>query len=86
MAKREKERINKEHGDRIEGSGLIGGPFTVTPNPPFLEQRAAVFERLFAQQVQYALTITYTQILIPHRCIQLLWLNLSTRGSAHDFV
>lgn len=45
--KREKSRLNKESGERIECSaGLIGGDFQITPNPPFIESRNQIFERL----------------------------------------
>jgi threonyl-tRNA synthetase len=50
---RDKQRANKESGDRItssEGSGLIGGPFQVTPSPAYLNDRNAIFERLWAAE------------------------------------
>ena len=43
-------RANKESGGRISGGGLIGGPFTRTPNPSFLTSRSDVFDRLWATQ------------------------------------
>ena len=49
-AKRDLSRANKEHGGRIEGGGLIGGPFTISPNPSFLATRSEVFDRLWAVQ------------------------------------
>jgi threonyl-tRNA synthetase len=48
--KRDQTRANKESGGRIAGSGLIGGPFKITPNPSFLEARTEVFDRLWARQ------------------------------------
>eukprot|EP01031_Cornospumella_fuschlensis_P028559 gene28559-34471_t len=45
--KREQQRANKASGDRIEGSGLIGGPFAITPNPAFIAERLAVFDNLW---------------------------------------
>ncbi|RYY83077.1 TGS domain-containing protein, partial [archaeon] len=41
------QRANKASGDRIEGTGLIGGPFTVTPNPAFITERLAIFDTLW---------------------------------------
>lgn len=51
-ASRDKTRANKESGDRIENSGLIGGPFQPTPNPSYQEERAAVFDRLWTNYEQ----------------------------------
>ena len=34
----------------MANTGLIGGEFTVTPNPPYRESRNSVFESLFAAQ------------------------------------
>jgi len=48
-AKRDQTRANKESGERMAGQGLIGGPFTLSPNPLFVESRAAYFDRLYAQ-------------------------------------
>lgn len=47
--KRDQTRANKESGSRMEGGGLIGGPFRVTPNASFIQERAAVFDRLLNQ-------------------------------------
>jgi threonyl-tRNA synthetase len=46
-SKREQTRANKASGDRIAGSGHIGGNFQVSLNPTYLAQRSAVFERLW---------------------------------------
>jgi threonyl-tRNA synthetase len=47
--KREQTRSNKESGSRMEGGGLIGGDFTLSPNATFLQERAAVFDRILNQ-------------------------------------
>lgn len=49
-AKRDQTRTNKESGDRMTSGGHIGGAFSVTTNPAFLETRAAYFETLWAVQ------------------------------------
>jgi threonyl-tRNA synthetase len=49
QSKRELSRANKEHGDRITNSGLIGGAFTSTQNPAYQNSRAAVFDRLWTK-------------------------------------
>jgi threonyl-tRNA synthetase len=51
--KREVSRANKESGDRISSTGLIGGPFAITPNPSFLADRSAVFDRLWDQYQKF---------------------------------
>lgn len=44
---REKTRLTKGTGQSIkEGSGRIGGPFTVSENPAFLAERLKTFETL----------------------------------------
>jgi threonyl-tRNA synthetase len=51
---REKTRLTKESGARVDGadgsSTKIGGAFKVAENPPFLKDRAAVFEAVVAAQ------------------------------------
>lgn len=47
--KRDKTRANKESGDRIVGSGLIGGDFTITPNPKYIDNRLQIFDRLLGE-------------------------------------
>ena len=47
--KREQTRANKESGDRISGSGLIGGDFTPNKNAAFQKDRLAIFERLWTK-------------------------------------
>lgn len=37
----------------MENTGRIGGEFTVTPSPKFLEARAAVFDRLWNQHLSH---------------------------------
>ena len=55
LSKRETTRANKEHGDRIDGLGIIGGPFVINPNPSFLNSRTDVFDKLWAtQEEKYA--------------------------------
>ena len=49
-AKRDQTRTNKESGDRMTSGGHIGGAFSVTTNPAFLETRSAYFETLWAIQ------------------------------------
>jgi threonyl-tRNA synthetase len=52
-AGREKTRLTKESGERVEGAAatsLIGGSFVLTEDPAFLAQRAAVFEDIMAAQ------------------------------------
>jgi threonyl-tRNA synthetase len=49
-AKRDKSRANKEAGDRMASTGLIGGPFQPSTSPAFVETRTAVFERLWAER------------------------------------
>ena len=49
-AKRDQTRANKESGDRMASGGHIGGAFTVTTNPAFLESRSAYFDTLWAVQ------------------------------------
>lgn len=49
-AKRDQTRTNKESGDRMTSGGHIGGAFSVTTNPVFLETRSAYFETLWAIQ------------------------------------
>lgn len=50
-AKREQQRTNKESGDRHDSdAGLIGGHFTVTPNPSFVDSRSAYFDKLWAER------------------------------------
>lgn len=46
-SKRDQTRANKESGDRMTGSGQIGGAFTASPNPAYQAERSAVFERLW---------------------------------------
>ena len=42
-------RANKESGDRIaqEGGTLLGSSLQISPNPSFLVERQAVFDRLY---------------------------------------
>lgn len=50
---REKTRLTKESGDRVEGgnvTGHIGGPFVPAPNPSFLQDRATVYDEIIADQ------------------------------------
>ena len=49
---RDKTRLTKESGDRVDGatSGRIGGPFVPTENPSFLKDRAAVYDEVIAEQ------------------------------------
>ena len=49
-AKRDQTRANKESGDRMTSGGHIGGAFTVTANPTFLETRSTYFDTLWAIQ------------------------------------
>ena len=49
-AKRDQTRTNKESGDRMTSGGHIGGAFTVTTNPAFLDTRSAYFDTLWAKQ------------------------------------
>ena len=49
-AKRDQTRTNKESGDRMVSGGHIGGAFTVTANPSFLDSRSAYFDTLWAKQ------------------------------------
>uniref|UniRef100_A0AAV1VIP7 Probable threonine--tRNA ligase, cytoplasmic n=1 Tax=Peronospora matthiolae TaxID=2874970 RepID=A0AAV1VIP7_9STRA len=48
-------RLTKESGPKISGAASslkIGGPFTVTPTPPFVSARVAVYDRIMANQKQ----------------------------------
>ena len=45
---RDKTRANKESGGKMDSTGLIGGAFTLTPNPPFLAAREEYFSKLWA--------------------------------------
>jgi threonyl-tRNA synthetase len=48
---REKTRLTKESGDRVEGSaGIIGVPFKPTENPSWLKDRAAVYDEIISEQ------------------------------------
>lgn len=48
---REKTRLTKGTGQSIkEGSGKIGGPFTIKENPEFLAERLKTFEALAAKR------------------------------------
>lgn len=51
-AKREQTRTNKESGERIQGAGLIGGPFVPSSNAEFQQQRLAIFDRLWNQYME----------------------------------
>lgn len=47
---RDRQRANKEAGDRIDGSaGLIGGAFTISPNPVFVSKREEIFNKYYAR-------------------------------------
>ncbi|GMF31011.1 unnamed protein product [Phytophthora lilii] len=48
-------RLTKESGPKVTGAASqakIGGPFTLTPNPPFVAARVAVYDRIMAAQKQ----------------------------------
>lgn len=48
---REKTRLTKGTGQSIkEGTGKIGGPFTIKENPEFLAERLQTFEALAAKR------------------------------------
>lgn len=49
-AERVKTRLTQASGPAIADSAKIGGPFALTPNPPFLAARAAVYDRVMARQ------------------------------------
>lgn len=49
-AKRDQTRANKESGDRMASGGHIGGPFSVSPSPAFLDTRSAYFDTLWEIQ------------------------------------
>lgn len=49
VLKRELARANKESGDRVHGSGLIGGYHDPARGPTIIANRLAVFDRLWAQ-------------------------------------
>jgi hypothetical protein len=52
-AGREKTRLTKSTGQSIkDGAGKIGGPFTITANPPFLGDRVKIYERIKAKQIE----------------------------------
>ncbi|KAG3068981.1 hypothetical protein PI125_g23318, partial [Phytophthora idaei] len=46
-------RLTKESGPKVTGAASetkIGGSFTLTPNPPFVAARVAVYDRIIAEQ------------------------------------
>ena len=47
-SKRAQSRASKEHGARMENTGLIGGPFEICANPQFLAEREAIFNKFWA--------------------------------------
>lgn len=48
---REKTRLTKGTGQSIkEGTGRIGGPFKVEPNPAYLAERLKIYEQIKAKQ------------------------------------
>lgn len=49
-SKRDQTRLNKESGERIAESGLIGGNFKINPNPTFVNERNEVFERYWSER------------------------------------
>lgn len=53
-SQREKSRLNKESGARIEEDQgkKIGGPFTLQENPLFLDERLQIFNELYEKQQQ----------------------------------
>jgi threonyl-tRNA synthetase len=48
--KRQQTRLTKASGPSITDSHKIGGPFTIEPNPAFLQRRIAVYDRVMARQ------------------------------------
>lgn len=48
--KRDQSRANKESGDRMSSTGLIGGEFSVHPNPEYVQTRDEIFERIWAEK------------------------------------
>ncbi|KAF0764933.1 hypothetical protein AaE_003023, partial [Aphanomyces astaci] len=48
--KRVQTRLTKASGPSIVDSTKIGLPFTVEPNPAFLQRRIAVYDRVMAKQ------------------------------------
>lgn len=63
-SKRDQTRANLESGARMAATGLIGGDFTVTPNPPYREHRNDVFEALFTAQEARTNSLPETAITI----------------------
>jgi len=49
LHKRDQTRTNKESGERIEGGGLIGGPFSANSSPFFQSDRTQYFEKLWSE-------------------------------------
>jgi hypothetical protein len=47
---REKTRLTKEHGDRIDTGGKIGGAFSLASNPTWISTRTAVYDEIMAAQ------------------------------------
>jgi len=63
--KREKDRANKESGDRIsDGVGLIGGSFTKSDGSSYISHRSSVFDRLYAIQEAKIAAIPDTPIVV----------------------
>lgn len=49
-AAREQSRLIEAKAGRIEETGKIGGEFAVQQEPQFLDERVAIFERLYERQ------------------------------------
>mmetsp|Transcript_38108 Transcript_38108/g.38795 ORF Transcript_38108/g.38795 Transcript_38108/m.38795 type:complete len:784 (+) Transcript_38108:192-2543(+) len=63
-SKRDQTRGTKESGDRMENTGRIGGPFSVSQNPKFLEQRLTVFDRLWNERESQLSSLPHNPISI----------------------
>ncbi|CAI5712194.1 unnamed protein product [Peronospora effusa] len=60
-------RLTKESGPKVTGSASetkIGGSFTLTPNPPFLTRRMAVYDRIMTEQKQQLQELAAKQTII----------------------